>query len=103
MKKMTCSFFKCSSEAVHFDIINVETQPNSHDCGVFAVPMATKLALGGDPAVCRWDTNIMRHLKVCLEEGAMNNFPTLGRRRVALGSRVRRTVLERIIILHSFM
>lgn len=102
VKKMICSFFKCSSDALRFDLINVETQTNSHDCGVFAVAMATELALGGDPASCRWDTKKMRqHLKACLEKGTMVHFPTIGRRRIALGSRVRRTVLERVFCIAS--
>lgn len=54
VKQMICSLFKCPSDALHFDMINVETQTNFHDCGVFAVAMATELALGGDPATCRW-------------------------------------------------
>ena len=87
---------------LHFDLINVETQTNSHDCGVFAVAMATELALGGDPASVRWDTKKMRqHLKSCLEEGTMRHFPMLGRRRVALGARVRQTVLERVFCIAS--
>ena len=100
--KMICSFFKCSSDALHFDLINVETQTNTHDCGVFAVAMATELALGGDPASCRWDTKkIRQHLKTCLEEGTMRRFPTLGQRRVAFGARVRHTVREEVFCISS--
>lgn len=90
VKETICSFFKCSSDDLYFDLINVEKQKNSHDCGVFAVAMATELALGGDPATCRWDAkNMRKHLKNCLEEGKMRRFPTLGQRRVAFGARVK--------------
>ena len=97
VKRMICSFFKCSSDAIHFDLVNIETQQNSYDCGVLAIANATELALGRDPVVCRWDSDrIRRHLKSCLEEGVMKSFPMLGKRRVTLGSRVRRTILERV-------
>ena len=96
-KRMICSFFKCSLDAIHFDLINVETQLNSYDCGVLAIANATELALGRDPVVCRWDTTRMRqHLKSCLEKGLMNSFPMLGTRRITLGSRVRHTILEKV-------
>ena len=102
VKKMICSFFKCSSDALHFDLINVEIPTNSHDCGVFVVAMATELAFGGDPDSCHRDMKKMRqHLKACLEEGTMRHFPTLGLRRVAHGSRVRRTILERVFCIAS--
>ena len=101
-KMAVCSFFKCSSDALHFDLVNVEKQQNSYDCGVFAIANATELACGKDPAVCRWDTDRMRqHLKQCLEEGVIKRFPTLQRKRVALGSRVRRTLLERIFCISA--
>ena len=78
-------------------LANVETQRNSYDCGVHAIANATELALGRDPVVCRWDGGRMReHLKTCLEEGVMKSFPTLGKKRVPFGSRVRNTVLERL-------
>ena len=96
-KMMVCSFFKSASNAIHFDVINVETQPNSYDCGVLSIANATELALGKDPVLCCWDIRkIRQHLKVCLEEGVMKRFPTLGRRRIPLGAGVRHTVLEKV-------
>ena len=75
-----------SSDAISFELVNVETQQNSYDCGVLAIANATELAFGRDPVVCRWDSNRVRqHLKSCLEEGVMKGFSTLGKRRVPLG------------------
>ena len=94
--------FKCLSDAVHFDFVNVPTQRNSYNCGVLSIAMATELALGHDPATCQWDTANMRpHLKACFEQGMMTPFPTLGRLRVPLGSRVRHTVLEKVYCIPS--
>ena len=96
-KKMVCSFYKCQTDALHFDIINIESQPNSYDCGVFAIANATELVFGGDPATCRWDCGRMRaHLKDCLKTGVMKKFPKKGQRRVPFGSRTRSTFLERV-------
>ena len=96
-KKMVCSFYKCQTDALHFDIINIESQPNSYDCGVFAIANATELVFGGDPATCRWDCGRMRaHLKDCLETGVMKKFPKKSQRRVPFGSRTRSTFLERV-------
>ena len=101
-KQMICTFFKTSADAIHFDIVNVETQHNSHDCGVYAIANATELALGGDPALCRWDHSVMRtHLKACLEKGEMKCFPTLGKRRIPIGSRIRSTSLEKVYCIAS--
>ena len=48
---MICSFFKCSSDALHLDLVNVQTRPNTYDCGVFAVAIATELVFEMDPVV----------------------------------------------------
>ena len=39
-----CSFFKCMSDKITFDIMNVSPQTNAHDCGVYAIAFATELA-----------------------------------------------------------
>ena len=35
----------------YFDIVNVEGQPNAHDCWVYAIAYATELANGFNPAL----------------------------------------------------
>lgn len=97
LKKLICSFFKCMVDAIHFDLVNVETQKNSFDCGVLSIAMATELVTGSDPAGYYWDTSKMRpHLLTCLEQGSMTPFPKLGRRRVPFGSRIRVSSLEKV-------
>lgn len=96
-KRIICSFVKVVSDAIRFDLINVQGQPNSYDCGVFALACATELAHGTDPVLCRWDGERMRqHLIQCLESGYLTHFPTLGKRRVPLGMRVRKSIVEDI-------
>lgn len=43
-----------SKKAIHFDLVNVETQPNTYDCVVYAIANATELAYSLDPALCLW-------------------------------------------------
>ena len=95
MKRTICSFYKTTCNIVLFDIINVENQRNSHDCGVYALAFATKLAHRKDPSLCRWDGSDMRqHLITCFEERKLSCFPTIGRRRTPLGRRVRKFYSE---------
>ena len=37
-------FLKCEAAFLNFDIVNVMEQPNTYDCGVFALANATELA-----------------------------------------------------------
>ena len=53
LQKNICSFFKCNSLVLHFDMADVMKQPNMDDCGVFAAAIATELAHYSDPALCR--------------------------------------------------
>ena len=97
VKKLICSFFKSSSDSIHFDLMNIQSQLNGSDCGLFALACATELAYGKDPVLCRWDCSMMRpHLIKCLEQGKMIEFPTDGRRRVPLGMRIRKSTTETI-------
>ena len=101
VKETICSFYKCKANTLHFDIVNIEGQMNSYDCGVYAVAIATELAFKNDPTLCRWDCPKMRpHLLQCLENGKMSRFPTIGKRRIAFGSRVRKSYLHGEDILH---
>ena len=73
-------------------------QPNPYDCGVFAIANATELAHNCDPALCRWDCNNLReHLLLCFENGRMERFPTLGTRRVRLGSQICKSITEAVL------
>ena len=92
LKKMICSFFKCTYDTLRFDVMNVQAQPNGYDCGVYAIACATELAYGYDPVVSVWKDEVMRnHLLECLESGKLTRFPRLRERRIMLGTRVRKT------------
>lgn len=100
VKKQVCSLIRSSHDEVTFDIINIMPQPNSCDCGIFAIACATELAYGHDPALCCWDVTQMRqHLQLCFESGKLSQFPTTKRRRVPFGRRVKHMVLEKIYCL----
>ena len=79
-KKMICSLARPVCKTVTFDIINVMSQPNTWDCGVFALANATELLYGYDPARCHWEVGRTRKHLECLERGHMLWFPTLKQR-----------------------
>ena len=43
--------YKTKGNTICFDIINVERQRNTYDCGVYALAFATELAHGADPTL----------------------------------------------------
>ena len=78
-----CSIMKTRKKEIHFDLVNVMRQPNGSNCGLFAVAFATELAHGYDPALCLWDTAVMRqHLISCLENRHLSRFPCSKERRI---------------------
>ena len=85
-----CSFFKWRATGhLNFDMVNLQRQTNSYDCGVFCVAFTTELAYGGDPANCSWYLSRMRsHLIQGLENRKLQPFPKMGRRTVRLGARI---------------
>ena len=86
-KSKICSFVKPKSSTFSFDIMNVDGQRNSYDCGVYAIAYATHLVNGLDPVQYRWDSKNMRsHLLDCFLNKEMKLFPTLGKRKTALRS-----------------
>lgn len=96
-KQDVCSFYKCPSDTLTFDVMNIQAQTNSHDCGIFAVACATSIVHGIDPVLCQWESHQMReHLVQSLEKKQLTPFPIVKERRVTLGRRVRSSVTERI-------
>ena len=71
-----CRFFKWrATDHLNFDMVNLQRQTNSYDCGVFCVAFATELAYGGDPAKCSWYLSRMRsHLIQGLENRKASTF-----------------------------
>ena len=71
--------------------MNVEKQPNSFDCGIYALAFATELAFGQDLALCEFKAEEMRsHLS--FEKQKIERFPRRGTRTIRLGKRVRKSV-----------
>lgn len=96
-KKAICSIMKPKADMLRFDLANLQVQPNGSDCGLFAIASATELVHGCDPVLCHWDNEKMRqHLLCCLENGYISRFPCTKRRRVPLGSRIKKSVCEEI-------
>ena len=96
VKKDICSFLKfcCTGDVLHFDIMNIEGQPNSSDCGIYAIACATELINGYDPVAVKWNTTRLReHLLSCLDNNAMTRFPNEGQRR---GFGPQRRIIKRI-------
>ena len=85
-KKQICSLWQPVSSQVKFCLANIQRQPNSTDCGLFAIASATEVAYAKDPTLCYWDIPKMReHLAVCLESGTMTSFPLRRARRQCVG------------------
>lgn len=94
IKKSVCSFYKCRSDILRFDIIG---QPNANDCGPHAIAYATELAHKSDPVKCDWDFNSLRpHLIHSFESGTLTRFPKTGERKIRLGNKVRKSVTSPI-------
>lgn len=90
--RSVCAFYKCPSDVLRFDIMNVMAQPNSYDCGIHAIAYATELSYGFDPVVCDWDVQNMRqHLLYCFKSGTLTRFPKVGQRKIRFGTCVRKS------------
>lgn len=74
-KNQICSMWRPSMDSVELRLVNVQQQPNSSDCGLFAITNATELAHGREPQLCLFDTGKMReHLASCIEKRKMESF-----------------------------
>jgi hypothetical protein len=77
--KDICKFVNCSAEKLTINVVNVQTQHNGNDCGVFAIAFATTLAYGGWPVSTTYTVseNMMRlHLSSCFQSGSIEPFPS---------------------------
>ena len=97
VKHAVCSIMRPRADTLHFDLVNVQSQPNGWDCDLFAIAFATELVHGSDPSLCHFDTGTMRqHLLCCLEKGYLSHFPCQKKRRIPLGGKVKKSVEEHI-------
>ena len=92
-KAQVCSLMRPACDSLEIRMPNVQRQPNSYDCGLFAIAIATELTFGRDPLLCYWDTKLMRsHFVKCLEQGKMEYFPQKTHRRVPIGNRYKKSL-----------
>ena len=47
-KEKICSIWRPATSYVHYRMLNIQHQTNSHDCGLFAIAVATELAYNRD-------------------------------------------------------
>ena len=86
-----CSFWRPKGDYVT-NMVNIQTQPNGCNCGVFAIANATELAFGKDPLLCRYDAEVMRiHFLQCLENRKMEHFPLKRPRKIPIGNHMKNT------------
>lgn len=83
IKNQICSFVTPMVDRFSFDIVDVEGQVNSYDCGVYAIAYATHIVHGLDPVNYKWNAKKMRsHLIQCLINGHLDPFPVHGPRKI---------------------
>ena len=63
--------------AINILLFPIQTQPNTSDCGVFAIAFTMAICNGQNPEeISFFVPRMRRHLKQCLEEGVMRHFPS---------------------------
>ena len=84
------------TKSLRFEVVNVMAQPNSNDCGLFALANATAIVHKVEPCLCQWDVQKLRfHLLSCLEDGKLTPFPHEPRK-VSFERKILRTVKEEV-------
>ena len=74
--KQIAAFSFCESAELLVNVMPVQQQGNSVDCGVFAIAFATSLSFGENPCNITFDIKeIRKHLVTCLERIEMSPFP----------------------------
>ena len=92
-----CSIMRPQSRVLNFDVVNVQAQNNLSDCGLFAIAFAVELVHGNDPAVSHFDVaNLRRHLEEGINHNHLDPFPTVKKRRVPFGRKIKLTVKAEI-------
>ena len=74
--KQIAAFMYCMSSEILVEVMPVQQQNNSVDCGLFAIAFATSLAFSQNPVHITFDKRQLRqHLVRCLEDEIMTPFP----------------------------
>ena len=74
--KQACTILQSEESFVTVNVINVQYQEGSSDCGLFAAAMAFDLCNEIDPFLNKYDQSKMReHLRQCFEKQQIVSFP----------------------------
>ena len=74
-KKQICSFLRPGQEVVQLGLVNMQQQPDSSSCGLFAIAVATAITHGNNPNCCNWEwesSKMWVHLRLSLEKNNVN-------------------------------
>lgn len=86
--KQACTMLQSEKLSVTVNVINVQFQDGSSDCGLFAAAMAFDLCNERDPFLQNYDQLKMReHLRHCFENQQLMSFPV--NRKVTQGKKMR--------------
>ena len=75
--EMSVSHMLRSPESsISIKLMNSDIQPNTNDCGVYAIAFVVSLASGKERAYLHFENSKMRsHLLNCLHSGVLTEFP----------------------------
>ena len=77
IEKSVCNMLRSPDNSVSIKLMNNDVQPNTNDCGVYAIAFAVSLAFGKEPAHLHYDNSKMRtHLLNCIKSGILTEFPS---------------------------
>ena len=84
-KRQIASILMTDKESIDVQIVNVQTQKGTSDCGLFSLAFSTSLCAGANPAEENYIQNELRsHLYKCLESRKITPFPTKRSKRKAV-------------------
>ncbi len=89
-KRQIASVLMASEEAINIQIVKVQAQMGTSDCGLFCLAFATSLGAGVNPTEeCYIQSDFRVHFFKCLENRKIIPFPTKARK-------------NKVVILHHF-
>ena len=79
------NMLRSPESSISIKLMNSDIQPNTNDCGVYAIAFAVSLAFGKEPAYLHFENSKMRsHLLNCLQSGVLTEFPCKPEKRKSL-------------------
>ena len=72
---VVANYLYCPKDSFDIKIMNVQRQPNSYDCGVYAIAFATAVLHGDDPANLQF-RHLRKHFQECCTIGLLTPFPS---------------------------